>query len=128
MQSSIRAVTIWQPWASLIIIGAKPYEFRYRSYLAYINHPQPGERIAIHAGVRPVKREGDGRRDSPRAQEGHDDTALLLLRSPDGSTRDAVAPRVDGRPHHPRLAERPRWSPLRKPRRALLLALQPDQG
>jgi hypothetical protein len=57
VQSSIRAVTIWQPWASLIIIGAKPYEFRYRSYLAYINHPQPGERIAIHAGVRPVKRD-----------------------------------------------------------------------
>jgi hypothetical protein len=24
MQSSIRAITIWQPWASLIIIGAKP--------------------------------------------------------------------------------------------------------
>jgi hypothetical protein len=57
MQSSIRAITIWQQWASLIIIGAKPYEFRYRSYLAYINHPQPGERIAIHAGVRPVKRD-----------------------------------------------------------------------
>jgi hypothetical protein len=57
MQSSIRAITIWQPWASLIIIGAKPYEFRDPSYLAYINHPQHGERIAIHAGARPVKRE-----------------------------------------------------------------------
>jgi hypothetical protein len=57
MQSSIRAITIWQPWASLIIIGAKPYEFRDRSYLAYINHPQQDERIAIHAGVRPVKRD-----------------------------------------------------------------------
>jgi hypothetical protein len=57
MQSSIRAITIWRPWASLIIIGANPYEFRNRSYLAYINHPQPCERIAIHAGARPVKRE-----------------------------------------------------------------------
>jgi hypothetical protein len=55
MQSSLRAITIWQPWASLIIIGAKPYEFRDRSYLAYINHPQPGERIAIHASARPVR-------------------------------------------------------------------------
>jgi hypothetical protein len=51
----VRAFTIWQPWASLIMIGAKPYEFRGRSYLEYSNHPQPGERIVIHAGVRPVK-------------------------------------------------------------------------
>lgn len=51
----MRALTVWQPWASLIMIGAKPYEFRGRSYLEYMNHPQPGERIVIHAGVRPVK-------------------------------------------------------------------------
>ena len=51
----MKALTIWQPWASLIMIGAKPYEFRGRSYLAYINHPQPGERMAIHAGARPVR-------------------------------------------------------------------------
>lgn len=24
----MKALTIWQPWASLIMIGAKPYEFR----------------------------------------------------------------------------------------------------
>ena len=24
----MRALTIWQPWASLIIIGAKPFEWR----------------------------------------------------------------------------------------------------
>jgi hypothetical protein len=48
----MKARTIWQPWASLIMIGAKPYEFRGRSYLAYIDHPLPGERIGIHAGAR----------------------------------------------------------------------------
>lgn len=48
----MKAITIWQPWATLIIAGAKPYEFR--------GWPAPralrGERIAIHAGARPVKR------------------------------------------------------------------------
>jgi hypothetical protein len=53
----VKALTIWQPWASLIMIGAKPYEFRGRSYFAYAGHPNPGERIVIHAGTRPVKRE-----------------------------------------------------------------------
>jgi hypothetical protein len=24
----MKAITVWQPWASLIAIGAKPYEFR----------------------------------------------------------------------------------------------------
>jgi len=47
----MRAITIWQPWASLIAIGAKFYETR-----AY---PPPanlvGQRIAIHAAVRRVK-------------------------------------------------------------------------
>lgn len=48
----MKALTIWQPWASLIMAGAKPYEFR--------GWPAPrsliGQRIAIHAGARPVKR------------------------------------------------------------------------
>jgi hypothetical protein len=48
----MKAITIWQPWASLIVAGAKPYEFR--SW-----HPPKsliGQRIAIHAGARPMKR------------------------------------------------------------------------
>lgn len=48
----MKALTIWQPWASLIMAGAKPYEFR--------GWPAPralrGARIAIHAGARPVRR------------------------------------------------------------------------
>src|ERR1700731_1099317 len=47
----MKAITIWQPWASLIMIGAKPHEFR--------GYPAPrfvrGQRIVIHAGARPVK-------------------------------------------------------------------------
>jgi hypothetical protein len=49
---SIKAITIWQPWASLIVAGAKPYEFR--------RWPAPrslwGKRIAIHAGARAPQR------------------------------------------------------------------------
>jgi hypothetical protein len=48
----MKALTIWQPWASLIAIGAKPYEFR--------SWPAPralrGLRIVIHAGARPVRK------------------------------------------------------------------------
>lgn len=48
----MKALTIWQPWASLIMAGAKPYEFR--------RWPAPrwvvGERIVIHAGARPMRR------------------------------------------------------------------------
>jgi hypothetical protein len=45
------ALTIWQPWASLIIAGAKPWEWR--------GYPAPrsviGQRIVIHAGARPAR-------------------------------------------------------------------------
>ena len=51
----MKVITIWQPWASLIIVGAKPDEFRPKSYLRYINAPAIGERIGVHASVRPVK-------------------------------------------------------------------------
>jgi hypothetical protein len=47
---TMKALTIWQPWASLIAIGAKPYEFR--SW--YPPASVIGRRIAIHAGARKV--------------------------------------------------------------------------
>lgn len=48
----MKALTIWQPWASLIMAGAKPYEFRsWRLPTAMI-----GEAVVIHAGARPVRR------------------------------------------------------------------------
>ena len=50
---SIPAITVWQPWASLIAIGAKPYEFRRRLPPGFVI----GRQIAIHAGARPVRRD-----------------------------------------------------------------------
>ncbi|MCA0208159.1 MAG: ASCH domain-containing protein [Proteobacteria bacterium] len=49
----MKALTIWQPWASLIMAGAKPYEFRgWRAPRSLI-----GQRIVIHAAARPVDEE-----------------------------------------------------------------------
>ena len=49
----MKALTIWQPWASLIIAGAKPYEFRgWRAPRALI-----GQRIVIHAAARKIDRD-----------------------------------------------------------------------
>src|SRR5260221_14744684 len=49
---SMKALTLWSPWSSLVAWGVKPYEFR--------KWPAPkwiwGQRIAIHAGARPVRR------------------------------------------------------------------------
>lgn len=49
----MKAITIWQPWATLIVQGAKPYEFRrWKPPRSLI-----GQRIAIHAGARPIRRD-----------------------------------------------------------------------
>jgi hypothetical protein len=50
----MKALTIWQPWATLIMIGAKPYEFR-RWDFRERSRSLVGQRIVIHAGSRPVK-------------------------------------------------------------------------
>ena len=44
----MKALTIWQPWASLIMMGVKPYEFRGWAAPKWI----VGKRIAIHAAVK----------------------------------------------------------------------------
>lgn len=51
----MKALTIWQPWASLIMIGAKPVEWRKWSYAARFPSLLD-QRIVIHAGARPIKR------------------------------------------------------------------------
>lgn len=51
MKGFIPCITVWQPWASLIAIGAKPYEFR--SWAA--PRDVRGRRIALHAAVRPPR-------------------------------------------------------------------------
>jgi hypothetical protein len=50
----MKALTLWQPWASLVMIGAKPNEFRKWNYRT--REPKlRGERIVIHAGAREVR-------------------------------------------------------------------------
>ena len=51
MPERMHALTIWQPWASLIVEGAKPYEFRGWS----LPRRLIGQRVAIHAGARPMR-------------------------------------------------------------------------
>ncbi len=51
----IKCITLYQPWASLIMIGAKPWEFRSWSYVARGVGVRPGDRIGIHASARPVR-------------------------------------------------------------------------
>lgn len=46
----MKALTIWQPWASLIHIGAKPFEFR-----SWAPHRSSiGLRVVNHAAARPL--------------------------------------------------------------------------
>ncbi len=47
----MKALTIWQPWASLIVDGWKPHEFRGWAAPASI----VGQRIGVHAAKRPIK-------------------------------------------------------------------------
>lgn len=48
----MKALTIWQPWASLIMAGAKPFEFRGWHFPASMI----GQQIVNHAGARPIRR------------------------------------------------------------------------
>jgi hypothetical protein len=46
----VKALTLWQPWASLVAMGVKKYEFRrWKAPAAIV-----GERIVIHAAKRPI--------------------------------------------------------------------------
>ena len=50
----VKAITIFQPWASLIMVGAKPWEFRKWSYIGR-SGVTPGDPIGIHAAKRPIR-------------------------------------------------------------------------
>lgn len=45
------ALTLWQPWASLVVLGLKPYEFRGRSLPVHVK----GRRVVMHAAQRVPK-------------------------------------------------------------------------
>jgi hypothetical protein len=49
----MKALTVWQPWASFIVLGAKPYEFREWDYRTRYPNLE-GQRIVIHAAARAV--------------------------------------------------------------------------
>lgn len=49
----MKALTIWQPWASLIMAAYKPYEFRGWAAPGYVVN----QRIVIHAGTRQIKKD-----------------------------------------------------------------------
>lgn len=53
LEAEYTALTVFQPWATLIIEGWKPYEFRGWPPPVYLIDYQ----LAIHAAARPVKRE-----------------------------------------------------------------------
>lgn len=46
----MKALTIWQPWASLIMAGAKPYEFRSWRPPAWLI----GQQLVVHAAARKI--------------------------------------------------------------------------
>jgi hypothetical protein len=53
----MKALTLWQPWASLIMIGAKPYEFRRWNFADRPGlRKLIGQRTIVHAGARPIKK------------------------------------------------------------------------
>jgi hypothetical protein len=55
-EDSVKALTIYQPWCSLIMIGAKPFEFRKWDYRSRVPEVE-NKRIVLHAAKRPVRRE-----------------------------------------------------------------------
>ncbi len=78
----MKALTIWQPGATLIMIGAKPWEWRaWPAPKAFV-----GQRIVIHAGAR-----------APKRDEIHE--ILLQLGSGDSSLIEAPARELLERAH-----------------------------
>lgn len=53
MTEFLPAITLWQPWATLVAEGLKPFEFRHWPAPARYVH----RRIAIHAGARAVRKD-----------------------------------------------------------------------
>jgi hypothetical protein len=47
------ALTIWQPWCTLIVEGCKPFEYRRHARCK----PFVGQRVALHAGARKMRRD-----------------------------------------------------------------------
>lgn len=51
----IKAIVLYEPWASLIMCGAKPWEFRSWSYVERGVGVRPDDRVGVHASKRPIR-------------------------------------------------------------------------
>ena len=77
----MKALTVYQPWATLVMIGAKPFEFRKWDYRSR-NPGLEGQRIVIHASareIRPVEVEDILQRIADGESALKDELALPLL-------------------------------------------------
>lgn len=84
----MRAITIYQPWASLIAYEAKPYEFRkWAPSQRHIN-----QRIAIHASKRSARRDEILHLIDRLEQDGAEGTGLVPEASLELLNRAVVAP------------------------------------
>lgn len=50
----MKCFVMWEPWASLVFEGAKPWEFRKRDYREF-SGAKEGDRVAIASGMRKIK-------------------------------------------------------------------------
>lgn len=99
----MKALTLWQPWASLVVAGAKPYEFRsWRPPAGIV-----GQRIVIHAGARKVDQRGldqlvelleAGGADAAATALVPIDLALAVLRSADWPLGVGMGSAIVGEP------------------------------
>lgn len=60
----MKAITLWQPWATLVAVGAKPIEYRKWDFRERVDRNgrrsrtgiKVGQRVIVAAGARPVRR------------------------------------------------------------------------
>lgn len=92
----MKALTLWQPWASLVMIGAKPYEFREWDYSARGMYRRiVDQRIVMHAGARPI-RPSEVQRLLADCRDGGGNTGLIVEKAVPFLERLAAAAKCQG--------------------------------
>ena len=86
----MKAFTLWQPWASLAVLGFKGSEFRGYELPAWMR----GKRCAIHAAARPWRREAEALLAVLQKPRGDFGLTLDVERSLE-FLRDALEDRID---------------------------------
>jgi hypothetical protein len=81
MTTTLKTISLFQPWASLVVIGAKPIEFRGWDYRVRYRHAvKPGQRIGIASSMRKVD-EAEVRDLLDRLDDEINSTALIADRA-----------------------------------------------